>query len=92
MRWGEWLRTAAVAAAGGAVTGGLAAAIDPTHFNFRDWIDEEHIALMAIDGAVIAVGGLFLRSPLGVKVTALLHEIKQHLQDHLKPGGPPGSC
>lgn len=58
MKW----RTILVAVAGGAFTGAFAALIDPTHFNFRDWIDETHVAEMAFDGAAVTLGGIIFQS------------------------------
>ena len=70
-----WLKTTLVAIGGGALTGGLAAVLDPQHFSFKTGIDEQHIAEMAAEGALVAVAGLFLKSPLGKEVLA-------YMQDH----------
>lgn len=73
----EWLKPTLVGMAGGALTGGLAAALDPTHFNFRDWPDEKHIATMAVEGACVALGGMIV-GPLfkGVRNAAQKRDIE----------------
>lgn len=77
MNWRGWLKTLAVAAAGGALTGGLAALLDPSHFNLKDWIDEEHVAEMAAEGAVISAGAFLLRSPMGQKLLHFAQEAQE---------------
>lgn len=77
MNWKGWLKTLGVAAAGGALTGGLAALLDPSHFSFKDWIDEEHVAEMAAEGAAIAAGAFLLKSPMGQKLLHFAHEAQE---------------
>jgi hypothetical protein len=51
-----WLRTSLAAAAGGAISAGCAEVLDPDRFNLR--FGQGRLALMMLEGALIAIGAL----------------------------------
>jgi hypothetical protein len=80
----EWLKSAAVAIGGGAAAALSAAAMDPTKFNLADGLKDEFF--IAVQGAVIGLGALFIRSPLGSSIVAAVREAKPPARD--EPHGP----
>jgi hypothetical protein len=76
----EWLKSAAVAIAGGAAASISAEVMDPTKFNLSNGLKDEF--LIALQGALVGLGALFLRSPLGSSlVDALADARRQAEQD-----------
>lgn len=67
----EWLKSAAVAIGGGAAAALSAAVMDPTKFNLSNGLKDE--TLIAIQGALVGLAALFIRSPLG---TAMMTAMK----------------
>lgn len=64
----SWLKTTLVAAGGGAISGGSAAIMAPDKFGIH--FGNGRLALIMLQGALVAVGALFLRSPQGQKMVA----------------------
>lgn len=58
-----WLKTLAVAAAGGAVTALISALLDPDGFTVKYHLGEGRLATMVLTGAATSVAGLFLQPP-----------------------------
>jgi hypothetical protein len=71
----EWLKSAAVAIAGGACAALSTAIMDPKKFNLSDGIKDE--ALIALQGALVGLAALFVRSPLGSSLMAGMAGAKQ---------------
>jgi hypothetical protein len=76
----EWLKSAAVAIGGGAAAALSAAAMDPSKFNLSNGLKDEFF--IAVQGAVIGLGALFIRSPLGSSVMAAVREAKPPDEPH----------
>lgn len=70
----EWLKSAAVAMGGGACAAISAILMDPTKFNLANGLKDE--ALIALQGAVVGLAALFIRSPLGSSLMATLRDAK----------------
>lgn len=70
----EWLKSAVVAVVGGACAATSAIIMDPTKFNLSNGLKDE--ALIALQGAVVGLGALFIRSPLGSSLVSALREAK----------------
>lgn len=68
----EWLKSAAVAVGGGACAAISAIIMDPTKFNLSNGLKDE--ALIALQGAAVGLGALFVRSPLGSSMMNALRE------------------
>jgi hypothetical protein len=66
MKIPSWVTTASVAAAGGAISGGSAALMAPEKFNIH--FGNGHLALIMLQGALVALGALFINSPRGQKL------------------------
>lgn len=71
----EWLKSAVVAAGGGAAAAGSAMIMDPTKFNLSNGIKDE--MLITLQGALVGLVALFIRSPLGSSLVTALKESKQ---------------
>jgi hypothetical protein len=71
----EWLKSAAVAVGGGAAAALSAAAMDPTKFNLANGLKDE--ALIALQGGLVGLAALFIRSPLGSSLMASMAAAKQ---------------
>jgi hypothetical protein len=71
----EWLKSAAVALGGGACAAISTAIMDPHKFNLSDGIKDE--LLIALQGALVGLGALFIRSPLGSSLMRALADAKQ---------------
>jgi hypothetical protein len=68
----EWLKSAAVAVGGGASAALSAAIMDPTKFNLSNGLKDEF--LIALNGALVGLAALFIRSPLG---SSLMHAMTE---------------
>jgi hypothetical protein len=66
----EWLKSAAVAVGGGACAALSTAIMDPTKFNLSNGLKDEF--LIALQGALVGLAALFIRSPLGSSVMAAM--------------------
>jgi hypothetical protein len=75
----EWLKSAAVALLGGACAALSAAVMDPTKFNLANGIKDE--LLIALQGAAVGLGALFIRSPLGSSLMKALADARQQQAD-----------
>jgi hypothetical protein len=71
----EWLKSAAVACGGGAVAAVSAIMMDPSKFNLSNGLKDEF--LIALQGALVGLGALFIRSPLGSSMVRALQDAKQ---------------
>jgi hypothetical protein len=74
MRLKEWLKSAAVAGGGGMAAALSAVMMDPTKFNLSNGLKDE--ALIALQGALVGLAALFIRSPLGSSLVKALTEAK----------------
>jgi hypothetical protein len=84
----EWLKSAAVAIGGGAAAALSAAAMDPSKFNLANGLKDEFF--IAVQGAVIGLGALFIRSPLGSSVMAAVRQAKPPDDEPHGPAPPGG--
>lgn len=89
MHMKEWLKSAAVALGGGAAAALSAAVMDPTKFNLANGLKDEF--LIAMQGALVGLAALFVRSPLGTSLMAAAKEAKglQEKTDGQKGDGKP---
>jgi hypothetical protein len=74
----EWLKSAAVAIGGGAAASISAVVMDPTKFNLSNGLKDE--ALIALQGALVGLGALFLRSPLGSSLVKALEDARRQAE------------
>lgn len=79
MHRNEWLKQAAVAAGGGAAAAISAAIMDPTKFNLSNGLRDE--AFIALQGAVVGLVALFIRSPLGSSLMASMKQSQQQAKE-----------
>jgi hypothetical protein len=70
----SWAKTTTVAAAGGAISGGSAALLAPEKFNIH--FGNGHLALIMLQGALVAVGALFINSPRGKKLLSTYQKVE----------------
>jgi hypothetical protein len=75
----EWLKSAAVAIGGGAAAALSTAIMDPHKFNLSDGFKDEF--LIALQGALVGLGALFIRSPLGTSLMTAVEHVKQQAKD-----------
>lgn len=74
MHWKEWLKSAAVASGAGAASAVTTMIMDPTKFNLSNGLKDE--ALMVLQGAVVGLACLFIRSPMGTAVRSYMADMK----------------
>lgn len=70
----EWLKSAAVAVGGGACAAISAMLMDPTKFNLSNGLKDEF--LIALQGGLVGLGALLIRSPLGTSLMKALASAK----------------
>jgi hypothetical protein len=75
----EWLKSAAVAIGGGAAASISAVMMDPTKFNLSNGLKDE--ALIALQGALVGLAALFLRSPLGSSLVNALADARRQAEE-----------
>lgn len=95
-----WVKTVVVAAIGGGVPAGFTAVMDPQKFGIH--FGNGRLLLIMLQGAAVAVGALWLRSPQGQQIMgafkqgqqqgandlAMLQKAKSDLQGTPAPGLP----
>jgi hypothetical protein len=75
----EWLKSAAVAIGGGAAASISAVMMDPNKFNLSNGLKDE--ALIALQGALVGLAALFLRSPLGSSLVNALADARRQAEE-----------
>jgi hypothetical protein len=79
MHMKEWLKSAAVAIGGGAAASISAIIMDPNKFNLSNGLKDE--ALIALQGALVGLAALFVRSPLGSSLAKALADAKRQTEE-----------
>jgi hypothetical protein len=75
----EWLKSAAVAVGGGAAAALSTAVMDPTKFNLSNGLRDE--CFIALQGALVGLAALFVRSPLGTSLMASMPPAQHQGED-----------
>jgi hypothetical protein len=76
-----WLKTAAITAVGGGIAGIFSAVMDPSKYSFPADLGSGKMWKYCFMGAVLTLGGLLLKSPLGQRAVSAFKDSQQLLKD-----------
>jgi hypothetical protein len=74
------IKTVVIGAFGGGVASSIAALSDPTKYSFPKDLGTGKMWPFFLTGAGLAIGGLFLKSPVGQKVVLSVKESQEQIE------------
>jgi hypothetical protein len=77
----KWIKTGVIACLGGGVTAAIAAAMDPSKYQFPHDIGSGKLWKFFFTGAGTMLIGLLVKSPLGQKAISTFKETQEQLKD-----------
>lgn len=78
----KWVRTAIISCLGGGIAGAFAAAMDPTKYDLSHDIGSGKLWKFFGLGALLTLGALLLKSPLGQQVMSAYKDSRAQLEQN----------